>query len=262
MVYGDLVTDGMRMETLEPERGMTRDIQSIASKKHVMHGLIEVDVTDTRRRLGHLSLTAFLIHCVAIALSGESRLNAVRRGRRVYTFDRVNVGMMIEGEEAGHKKVGGLIIRDADVKSVVDIHTEIREAQRRPISDLERGTGYSWALHMPGFVRRAAMRYMLRSPAIAHRMGLAVGVTAVGMFGRGAGWGLTITPCTVAVTVGGIGHRAVPEGGQAKDHEFLCLTVSFDHDLVDGAPAARFTARLGELIEQGHGLMPGLAETA
>ena len=34
----------------------------------------------------------------------------------------------------------------------------------------------------------------------------------------------------------------------------LCLTVTFDHDIIDGAPAARFVRRLVELIENGHGL--------
>jgi len=30
--------------------------------------------------------------------------------------------------------------------------------------------------------------------------------------------------------------------------------VVFNHDLIDGAPAARFTRRLVELIESGYGL--------
>lgn len=44
-------------------------------------------------------------------------------------------------------------------------------------------------------------------------------------------------------------------GGRDGDHvvprEYLSLTLSFDHDVVEGAPAARFTARLKELIERG-----------
>ena len=32
------------------------------------------------------------------------------------------------------------------------------------------------------------------------------------------------------------------------------LTVMFNHDVIDGAPAARFTRRLVELIESGYGL--------
>jgi pyruvate/2-oxoglutarate dehydrogenase complex dihydrolipoamide acyltransferase (E2) component len=39
-----------------------------------------------------------------------------------------------------------------------------------------------------------------------------------------------------------------------REMELLSLTVSFDHNLIDGAPAARFTARLKELIESAHGL--------
>ncbi|MFQ3662881.1 MAG: 2-oxo acid dehydrogenase subunit E2 [Chloroflexaceae bacterium] len=29
----------------------------------------------------------------------------------------------------------------------------------------------------------------------------------------------------------------------------LCVTISFDHDVVDGAPAARFIHRFKELVE-------------
>jgi hypothetical protein len=36
--------------------------------------------------------------------------------------------------------------------------------------------------------------------------------------------------------------------------EYLCVTVSMDHDIIDGAPAARFVQRLKELVEGGYGL--------
>jgi pyruvate/2-oxoglutarate dehydrogenase complex dihydrolipoamide acyltransferase (E2) component len=42
--------------------------------------------------------------------------------------------------------------------------------------------------------------------------------------------------------------------GQIEIRELLNVTVSFDHDIVDGAPAARFTQRFKELIETGYGL--------
>ena len=38
---------------------------------------------------------------------------------------------------------------------------------------------------------------------------------------------------------------------------YLSLTVDFDHDIVDGAPAARFVQQLKELIERGDGLVGG-----
>ena len=42
--------------------------------------------------------------------------------------------------------------------------------------------------------------------------------------------------------------------GKIAIRDYLCVTLSFDHDIVDGAPAARFVSRLRELIESGYGL--------
>ena len=41
----------------------------------------------------------------------------------------------------------------------------------------------------------------------------------------------------------------------------LCLTVSFNHDLIDGAPAARFTSRFTELLSSGDEVRAVLRET-
>jgi pyruvate/2-oxoglutarate dehydrogenase complex dihydrolipoamide acyltransferase (E2) component len=88
-------------------------------------------------------------------------------------------------------------------------------------------------------------------------------LTSVGMFGRssdgsatataagGGGYGIGfLTVHTVGMTVGGIARRpAVTDDGRVEAREFLNLTLSFDHDIVDGAPAARFIRRLVEIIE-------------
>lgn len=76
-------------------------------------------------------------------------------------------------------------------------------------------------------------------------------VTSIGMFGSGAGWDIPIAGHTLNITVGGIVERPVLMEGQLENREHLCLTVSFDHDIVDRAPAARFVQRLREMIEQG-----------
>jgi hypothetical protein len=59
---------------------------------------------------------------------------------------------------------------------------------------------------------------------------------------------------TTGLTVGGIGRRPVLVDGRLEEHEYVCLTLSFDHDLIDGAPATRFAAELSRLIECGDGL--------
>ena len=45
--------------------------------------------------------------------------------------------------------------------------------------------------------------------------------------------------------------------GQVQPREMLDLTISVDHEVVDGAPATRFARRLAELVEQADGLSGG-----
>ena len=77
-------------------------------------------------------------------------------------------------------------------------------------------------------------------------------LTSVGMFGRSTGgYGIGfLTVHTVGLTVGGISHRpGFDADGIVVTRDYLHLTVSFDHDMVDGAPAARFANCLVELLE-------------
>jgi pyruvate/2-oxoglutarate dehydrogenase complex dihydrolipoamide acyltransferase (E2) component len=64
----------------------------------------------------------------------------------------------------------------------------------------------------------------------------------------------------VDVTLGGIAEKPGEVDGQIAIREYLCLTLSFSHALIDGAPAARFAQRLKDLIESGYGLCEGEAE--
>jgi pyruvate/2-oxoglutarate dehydrogenase complex dihydrolipoamide acyltransferase (E2) component len=48
--------------------------------------------------------------------------------------------------------------------------------------------------------------------------------------------------------------KPVVVDGRIEPRELLNLTVLFDHNVIDGAPATRFTRRLVELIESGYGL--------
>lgn len=59
----------------------------------------------------------------------------------------------------------------------------------------------------------------------------------------------------MVVTLGGIAEKPVVVDGKIEIREMLSVTVSFDHDIVDGAPAARFTSQLKSLVEGGYGLV-------
>jgi len=79
-------------------------------------------------------------------------------------------------------------------------------------------------------------------------------VTSVGMFGRGhSEWGLHPTG-NPSPGGGGIAWNQRRGRGASSRARWLKLTVVFDHDVIDGAPATRFVRRLVELIESGNGL--------
>jgi sterol 3beta-glucosyltransferase len=68
------------------------------------------------------------------------------------------------------------------------------------------------------------------------------------------GWGIPVSNHTLQVTLGGIAEKPGVVDSRIEIREYLSVTVSFDHDIVDGAPAARFIQRLKELVESGYGL--------
>ena len=94
-----------------------------------------------------------------------------------------------------------------------------------------------------------------RDPTMSVEMQGSVGITAVGMFGKGhSGFGLQGTRHSLDLIVGSTTWKPAVIGGRIEPRQILNLTVVFDHDVIDGAPAARFVSRLVELIESGSGL--------
>jgi len=61
---------------------------------------------------------------------------------------------------------------------------------------------------------------------------------------------------SLQVVVGGMTRRPWVVDGQIEIRDVLDLTVAIDHNVVDGAPAARFGATLRELIESAAVMSP------
>jgi pyruvate/2-oxoglutarate dehydrogenase complex dihydrolipoamide acyltransferase (E2) component len=103
---------------------------------------------------------------------------------------------------------------------------------------------------------KASFNLLLRrDPTIVTSMAGTVGISSVGMFGKGhAGWGISIGSHALDMVVGGTARKLAEVDGRIEPRQMLSLTIIFDHDVIDGAPAARFTRRLVELIESGYGL--------
>jgi pyruvate/2-oxoglutarate dehydrogenase complex dihydrolipoamide acyltransferase (E2) component len=66
-------------------------------------------------------------------------------------------------------------------------------------------------------------------------------LTLVGMFGRGGGggWGIIFLPLhMIGVMIGGIQMKPAIVNGEIIPQELLSFIIAFDHDIIDGAPAA------------------------
>jgi pyruvate/2-oxoglutarate dehydrogenase complex dihydrolipoamide acyltransferase (E2) component len=235
--------------------------------KPMIHGLLEVDVTRARALLrGHhdrtgesLSFTAFAITCLARAVDENKAVHALRKGRaRVVLFADVDVLTWVEREAGDQRFIVPYIVRAANRKTLDAVHGEIRTARTQDLSRTEGG-GATALRRLPAWLYPAyfwvATRVGRWSPRQWKKNWGTVTLSAVGMFGDGGGWGIPpSTPSLCWITLGGIGRRRADADGPLTTREYLSLTVSFDHDMIDGAPAARFTGRLKELIESGHGL--------
>ncbi len=229
-----------------------------------MHGLFEVDVTVARAELLEsdppLSLTAFVVASVARAAAIHPEVHAFRDWRgRLVEHHHVDVQTLIEipTEQGSFGLVH--VVRDADIRSVAAISAELRAAKARPAATT---TGHWLAAaapaagHVPGFYG-----LMYAAMSRSRRVHLAAGtvqVTAVGMFA--AGGGFAIAPPTLAsllVVVGGADQRPRVIDGRIEARDVLDLTVTIDHNIVDGAPATRFGATLRRLIETSAALVEG-----
>jgi len=254
-----------RRETVEPfprRRLGTVDYMRMAGRRSVVHGLVEIDVTEARRRLDaletesgeRLSFTAFLTHCLARAIDEHPGVNAYRDWRgRLVTFDDVDVNVLIETSVDGDSLGVPHVIRAANRRSVRSVHDEIRRVQRDP----DAGAQSPWAslaMRLPGVVRRQVWRLPRLFPRRWKRLAGTVAVTSVGMFGTRGGWAITPTNYTLQLSVGGIATKPGVVDDDAEPRKVLHVTVSFDHDVVDGAPAARFVQRFADLVEECHGL--------
>jgi pyruvate dehydrogenase E2 component (dihydrolipoamide acetyltransferase) len=161
---------------------------------------------------------AILAALVAQALRQHPRLNAMQVGETIQFREKVNIGLAVD-TEAGLLVV---VVKDADCKSALQIDAELKILTERAISkkslpdDLEGST---------------------------------FTITNLGMYGID-GFTPIINPPEMAILgVGRITEKLVVQQGKVAQRHILNLSLTFDHRLVDGGPAARFLQSICALIE-------------
>jgi hypothetical protein len=246
------------------ERLLMVDGGRLARQKHTIHGLVEFDITDTRAairryrlRTGEpLSFSAFFLSCLGRAIDQDKHVHAYRGWKRqLVLFDEVDVNMLFEVTVEGIKVIRPHILRNVNHKSLRELEEEIRAFQAGYESS-EESRFIKAFVQLPGFARRFLLWALLKTPQMVKDYYGTVLVSSIGMFGRATGWGLPVPNHSLQLTLGGIGEKPAVVNHQIEVRRFLSVTVSFDHDVIDGAPAARFTQLLKDFIESGDGLNP------
>lgn len=231
---------------------------TVTREKNAIHGFTEVDITVPRQlikehfeRTGEkLSLTAYIVACLAQVIKIHPELNSFIKGRRHIILDDVTISVLIEREISGEKVPEPIGIKGAQEKTYYQIHNEIREAKKLQSDRLGSLSDQTWIRLIPGFLLRTFIRLADRNIYMAKKYGK-IAVSAVGMYIKEPVWFIPHGTATVLITVGSISKRVVEINGQFESREYLCLTASFDHNIVDGAPASRFMNEFIETIKSG-----------
>jgi pyruvate/2-oxoglutarate dehydrogenase complex dihydrolipoamide acyltransferase (E2) component len=242
---------------------------TVTKEKNAIHCVTEVDISIPRRKIQEhyqntgerLSMTAYIVTCLAHVIKDHPLLNSFHKGRRQIILDDVTVSVLIEREINGEKVPEPIGIDKAQLKTHLDIHNEIRSAQTKTSNKLGSLSGLTWVKLIPNFLLRTFIRIADRNIKLAKRYGK-ICVTAVGMFNKESVWFIPHGTATVLITVGGISEKVIKVDNEIVAREHLCLTASFDHNIVDGSPAARFMKQFTETLKNGSLLSTGYDQTA
>ena len=224
--------------------------------KTPMYGFLDVDVTLAKRLLAATdppsSMTAFIAASVARVAAAHPEAHAYRDWRgRLVTHPFADVATMVEIPAAPGPFAIPHTLHDADIRSVADLSDELRHVKAAPLASpsVRWAERYApWATRVPGVIR-GVYAVMARSIRSRQQIGT-VAVTSIGMFAGGAGYGLTpLTLMSLELIVGGISQQPRVINGHVEVRDILNLTLAIDHDVIDGAPAARFGADLRQVLE-------------
>jgi pyruvate dehydrogenase E2 component (dihydrolipoamide acetyltransferase) len=183
--------------------------------------MMDVDVSkamELHERL-QVSYTAILVKSVANALIEHPIINSTLERDRIKLFDDVNIGVAVATEH-------GLIvpvIRNADRKSLKEIDALINtlsERARQGKLTREECTGGTFT------------------------------ITNLGMYGIAFFTPIINPPEAAILGVGGLMQKPVVIDGRIEVKPMMMLSLSYDHRVVDGAPASEFLGKVREKIEK------------
>jgi pyruvate dehydrogenase E2 component (dihydrolipoamide acetyltransferase) len=160
----------------------------------------------------------FLVKLTACALQDHPLLGARWHGDQIEVFDHVHIGIAVDTES-------GLLV------------PVIREVQTLGLAQI--------AARSEDLIRRAQQGRL--QPGEMH--GGTFTITNLGAFGIETFTPIINYPQCAVLGVGRIQRQPVAQGDQLTTRDRISLSLTFDHRIVDGGPAARFVQSLVQLIE-------------
>ena len=242
-------------------RNVVLDILAEGRRKNTVHLLFEVDATALRAQIAKnvaqsgapVSITSYAARILACNVAANPRMHAYRhKSRKLIMFADVDLSIMIEREVEGALLPLPYIVRGANQKDFIVIDKELKHAKavplygEGPLSALE-----SQFFSLPRVLRKLVWYLARRDAHLFRELAGTVGVTSIGMHAPGRVFALPITPMTLTLTIGAISSLPTVVDGVIVERESLQLTISADHDIIDGAPLLRFVATLKESLERG-----------
>ena len=208
---------------VEPLRGMRRSIaqnmrDSLSGTAQLSY-FLEVDVTEAQRlrRDASVTMASVLIKACAGALGRAPALNSVLVDGSVMYFDEVNMGVAVALDD-------GLIVpvlkgvQDMSIPQIADGVRQLSQKARAGQLSAEDIGGGTFTISVLGVVD---------------------GFTPI-----------LNPPQNALLGVGRSAQKPVVRGGEIVIREMMTLSLTGDHQIIDGAVAANFFRRLQQLVER------------
>lgn len=230
--------EGKRVAATIPMKGMRRTIAEHMHRSLQVAAQLtyigEADMSGTvalRKRLlareeslgFHVTYTDIVVMAAARALRDVPILNSSVVGEEIKVWDDVNIGVAVALD---HGLEGGLIV------------PVVRNADQKPLKQISQ--------ELAALVEKARAGRL-------HPDDVSGGTfTITNLATVGGGWfvGTPIInqPQSAIIAIGPVTDRPAVVDGQIVVRPVMPYSLTYDHRVVDGAPAARFAARLAELL--------------
>jgi len=230
---GKITSRDIKSETMEdtviPISGMRKAIAD--NMMHSMHSMaqashkISVDMSEAakmraafKKQDRKISYNDILIFIISQALLEFPNVNAISDEKNIYQKHYVNMGVAVAVDN-------GLLV------------PTLRNAHNMSLDEIHANCAEKAALAKEGKLTRADYSDGTFT------------ITNLGMYGLDEFVAVINPPQVGIMAIGAIKDTPVAENGNVVIKPMLTLTLSYDHRVIDGAPAAAFMKRVKEMIE-------------